>query len=156
MKREGFAIGRIGNAAMPTGSTLGQSDMMRQARKLLITAPIGFLTLVSRPSNAITLRVSSAELRLGDRRRSGSAAVQCRLFQQHSETRPAASGHSAKPLPGWPECAHVGGSAEVGRFSKADIIVGGVVSTVISDVGILGTRTTRVPAKAAPASRTER
>jgi hypothetical protein len=80
LKREGFAIGRMGNAAMPTGSTLGQSDIMRQARKLLITAPLGLLTLVSRPSNAISLRVSSAELRLGDRRRSGSAAVQCRLL----------------------------------------------------------------------------
>jgi hypothetical protein len=30
------------NAAMPTGSTLGQSDIMRQARKLLITAPLAF------------------------------------------------------------------------------------------------------------------
>ena len=35
-------MGRMGNAANPTGSTLGQSDIMRQARKLLITAALAF------------------------------------------------------------------------------------------------------------------
>jgi len=57
-RREGFAMGRVGHAANPTGSTLGQSDIMRQARKLLITAPIGvYPTLVSRPANAIILTI---------------------------------------------------------------------------------------------------
>jgi hypothetical protein len=69
-------MGRMGNAANPTASTMGQSDIMRQARKLLIMAQVGlYPTLVSfssRPANAITLRVSSAELRRSDRRRSGS------------------------------------------------------------------------------------
>src|ERR1700678_2572489 len=57
-ERDGFAMGRMWNAAKPTASTLGQSDIMQQARKLLIYSfgPV----VVSRAANVITMRGEGA------------------------------------------------------------------------------------------------